>query len=344
MAVYKVPQDVEADDKLIGPFSFRQFIYLIVVAISMAGAWGLGQLFPVLAILPLPIIVFFGALALPLRKDQPMEAYLSAVVSYYFLKSHKRFWQPDGIDSYVTIIPAKNSDRILTKAFDNVEATKRLDYLANLVDSHGWAIRGTASTPDTSLSSDLYFEAKGATDVMAEGSAKAQALTERLQDVTAAKKKEATKNMQASVKAQPKSTPASTTKTDAPSKTPVATNKTSDDTSGAHVLTKDELRIKEAASVKKIADQRGRDAAAYATALAEGATKEKNNPKPVKTKQVGTSVSIPDTDTMELTKQQAKDLSDQEGVTIATIAHQARRVADNNKVLREGEEVMISLH
>ena len=27
MAVYKVPQDVEADDKLIGPFSFRQFIY-----------------------------------------------------------------------------------------------------------------------------------------------------------------------------------------------------------------------------------------------------------------------------------------------------------------------------
>ena len=38
MAVYKVPQDVEADDKLIGPFSFRQFIYLLIVA----GAMGLG--------------------------------------------------------------------------------------------------------------------------------------------------------------------------------------------------------------------------------------------------------------------------------------------------------------
>ena len=40
MAEYKVAQDVEADDKLIGPFSFRQFIYLIVVAgaSAIAGA------------------------------------------------------------------------------------------------------------------------------------------------------------------------------------------------------------------------------------------------------------------------------------------------------------------
>ena len=66
MAVYKVPQDVEADDKLIGPFSFRQFIYLIIVALSIAAAWGLGQLFIPLAIIPLPLIIFFGALALPL--------------------------------------------------------------------------------------------------------------------------------------------------------------------------------------------------------------------------------------------------------------------------------------
>ena len=56
MAEYTVAQDVEADDKLIGPFSFRQFIYLIVVAGASAIAWGLAQIFVVLAILPLPII------------------------------------------------------------------------------------------------------------------------------------------------------------------------------------------------------------------------------------------------------------------------------------------------
>jgi hypothetical protein len=45
MATYKVPQDVEADDKLIGPFSFRQFIYLIIVALAIALAWGLSNIF-----------------------------------------------------------------------------------------------------------------------------------------------------------------------------------------------------------------------------------------------------------------------------------------------------------
>src|SRR5919202_5980196 len=98
MAVYKVPQDVEADDKLIGPFSFRQFIYIIIAVIAIALAWGLAQIFIGLALIPLPIVVLFGTLALPLRKDQPMEIYLAAVVSFY-LKPRKRLWQPDGIQS-----------------------------------------------------------------------------------------------------------------------------------------------------------------------------------------------------------------------------------------------------
>lgn len=89
MAVYKVPQDVEADDKLLGPFTFRQFIYLIIVALACGMAWLLSQIFIPLAIIPLPIILFFGAIALPIKKDQPMEAYLGAMVSFYFIKPRK---------------------------------------------------------------------------------------------------------------------------------------------------------------------------------------------------------------------------------------------------------------
>ena len=65
MAQYKVPQDVEADDKLLGPFSFRQFVYLLVVGGCIALAIGLFQIFPLLAIIPLPFIILFAALALP---------------------------------------------------------------------------------------------------------------------------------------------------------------------------------------------------------------------------------------------------------------------------------------
>ena len=39
MAQYKVPQDVEAEDKLLGPFTFRQFVYLMIIGglIGLAG-------------------------------------------------------------------------------------------------------------------------------------------------------------------------------------------------------------------------------------------------------------------------------------------------------------------
>lgn len=68
MAQYKVPQDVEADDKLLGPFSFRQFVYLLVAGGLIALAVGLFQLFPLLAIIPLPPVLLLVALALPLKK------------------------------------------------------------------------------------------------------------------------------------------------------------------------------------------------------------------------------------------------------------------------------------
>ena len=82
MAQYKVPQDVEADDKLIGPFSFRQFVYLLVAAGLVALCIPLFNIFPLLIILPAPFILFLLALSLPLKKDQPMETYLSAVISF----------------------------------------------------------------------------------------------------------------------------------------------------------------------------------------------------------------------------------------------------------------------
>lgn len=166
MAVYKVAQDVEADDKLLGPFSFRQFVYLIIVAISIALAWGLAQLFVGLAIIPLPLIIFFGALALPLRKDQPMEIYLAALVSFY-LKPHKRLWVPDGIESLIEITAPKVVEVQRAKDISQTEAEKRLSYLANIADTGGWAIRHAANPfSESPLVSDVYNDAQQTEDML----------------------------------------------------------------------------------------------------------------------------------------------------------------------------------
>jgi len=176
MATYKVPQDVEADDKLIGPFSFRQFIYLIIVALAGVAAWGLAQLFIGLVIIPLPIILLFGALALPLRKDQPMEIYLAAIVSFY-LKPHKRLWDPDGVESLIEITVPKTVEIHRTKDITQADAEQRFSYLANIVDSQGWAIRGEgvgAQSMSTTINNDVYVEAQSTQDVLDGNSSVAQ--------------------------------------------------------------------------------------------------------------------------------------------------------------------------
>lgn len=165
--MYKVPQDVEADDKLIGPFSFRQFIYLIIVAIAIAIGWGLFKLFPPLAIIPLPVVLFFGALALPLRKDQPMEIYLAAVVSFY-IKPRKRLWQADGIQSLIEITAPKTIEVQRVKNLSQSEAERRLSYLADIVDTGGWAIRGVASQAISPMQNEVFFEAQNAEDILAD--------------------------------------------------------------------------------------------------------------------------------------------------------------------------------
>jgi hypothetical protein len=166
MATYKVPQDVEADDKLIGPFSFRQFIYLIIVAMAGALAWGLSNIFIGLAIIPLPVILLFGALALPLRKDQPMEIYLAAMISFY-LKPHKRLWDPDGVESLIEITVPKTVEVQRSKNISEDDARQRFSYLAGIVDSGGWAIRGTGAqaSPSTTINNDIFLEAQSAEDV-----------------------------------------------------------------------------------------------------------------------------------------------------------------------------------
>ena len=190
MAQYKVPQDVEADDKLIGPFSFRQFVYLIIVVLCIMLAWGLSQLFIPLAVIPLPIIIFFGALALPLRKDQPMEIYMAAMVSFY-LKPHRRLWDPDGIESLIEITVPKIVEVQRTKDLSESEAKRRFTYLAEIVDSGGWAVRGPGiEAPDTALNSDVYYEAQQARDVLDIDDSAAKSIDQKLSQSSAKKHQE----------------------------------------------------------------------------------------------------------------------------------------------------------
>lgn len=201
MSVYKVPQDVEAEDKLLGPFSFRQFIFLIVAVVSLGAAYILARILLPLGLIPVPIALFFGALALPLRKDQPMEVYLAAVISF-MLKPKKRLWQPDGIEYLVEVTAPKTEETTRRNNYDQEEIQRRLSYLANLVDSRGWSIRGV-NDPDSPMQADLYNEAQTAFDPLDEAGATAQNITNLINQSDARRRQAMIQTMSAAQQTAP---------------------------------------------------------------------------------------------------------------------------------------------
>ena len=163
MAQYKVPQDVEADDKLLGPFTFRQFIYLIIMGGCIGLAFALFQIFPLLAIIPLPFIIFFAALSLPIKRDQPMETYLAAIISYY-LKPKNRLWQPGQRESTIQITAPKIIEKPRTRNLSEEEAGNRLSFLANVIDTEGYAVRGDIN--NAPMRAQFIEEANNAPDIL----------------------------------------------------------------------------------------------------------------------------------------------------------------------------------
>lgn len=160
MASYKVPQDVEADDKLLGPFTFRQFIYLMIVFGCIVLAVALFQIFPLLAAIPIPIGLFFTVLALPIKKDQPMETYLAAILTYH-LKPKNRLWMPGQSESTILITAPHKVEASRTRDITEEEASHRLSFLARIVDTEGQAIKSSRS----SMRDEFYAEAYNATDM-----------------------------------------------------------------------------------------------------------------------------------------------------------------------------------
>src|SRR5690606_14612536 len=102
MATYKVIQDIESEDKLLGPLTLRQFIYAIIVLVMGFIAFRLALVNPLLALPFVPPILFFGLLAAPFGHDQSSEVWLLAKIRF-MLKPRRRIWDQSGMQELVTI-------------------------------------------------------------------------------------------------------------------------------------------------------------------------------------------------------------------------------------------------
>ncbi|MDB5166147.1 MAG: uncharacterized protein JWM37_219 [Candidatus Saccharibacteria bacterium] len=157
MAGYKVIQDIEAEDKLLGPLSLRQFIYALIAVVCLYFCFllyskGAGFLMP-LFFIPAFCSGFF---AVPWSKQQTTEVWALAKIRF-FLKPRRRIWDQSGVKELVTVTVPKKIEHRLTNGLSQGEVHSRLEALASTLDSRGWAIKNVNvnlySQPQANISS-----------------------------------------------------------------------------------------------------------------------------------------------------------------------------------------------
>lgn len=165
MAQYKVIQDIEAEDKLLGPLSLRQFIYAGIAALLgylSFIAISKGAVF--LLIIFVPPMLFCMFFAWPWSPDQPTEVWALARIRF-FLKPRRRIWDQSGMKDLVTVTAPKMIEKTITDGLSQIEVRSRLSALADTIDSRGWAVKNAnvniSTTPaaSTELSDRLIPQA-----------------------------------------------------------------------------------------------------------------------------------------------------------------------------------------
>lgn len=141
MATYKLIQDIEAEDHILGPLTFRQFIFgLIAAFLAYLCFISVAKHVSFLLVLFAPPMLFCGFFAFPWGRDQPTELWALAKLRFWF-KPRKRIWNQSGVKELVTITVPKKVERVLTDNLSQTEVKSRLQALANTLDSRGWAIK-----------------------------------------------------------------------------------------------------------------------------------------------------------------------------------------------------------
>lgn len=136
MGQYKVPQDVEAEDKILGPYTLKQFIYAVIgVAYGFLTFRILFASTPVLFfIIGVPPTVLMLMLGLYQRKDQPFEALFLALVAFW-TKPRKRIWIKEPITEVFKIVQPPLKEDVTQQ--NPGEVRSQLEHVAQVIDTRG---------------------------------------------------------------------------------------------------------------------------------------------------------------------------------------------------------------
>lgn len=120
---FRVPQFIDIEDKIFGPFTFKQFAYLLGAGGFGFIIWTLVPIKIIAVILILPISGLFLALAFLKVNNRPFADALESAFKYYTGGKIYVWQQPEQKektnDPIVATIQAANKDMLIPKANNN---------------------------------------------------------------------------------------------------------------------------------------------------------------------------------------------------------------------------------
>ena len=134
MARYKVPQNIDMEDKIVGPLTMAQFVYLLFGGMIIYLVW---LAFPntfLFYVIALPVTIVAGSFAFLKVQDQPLPKFLGATI-LYMTRPKNRVWQKDESIEHLKIV-TKQATRPGEKSIGSGSlAAGELDQLASVLDT-----------------------------------------------------------------------------------------------------------------------------------------------------------------------------------------------------------------
>jgi len=140
---YKIPKNIEIEDKILGPFTLRQFLYMIGGGVVVYFLFlTLGQInLSLFIIIVLPIILLDLALVFVRINERSFLAFLG-YFSIYLLEPKVRTWQKSTRIKRIMIqseTESEQSKREVVRRTKKGRLRSRLAELAMIVDTKGWS-------------------------------------------------------------------------------------------------------------------------------------------------------------------------------------------------------------
>ena len=132
---YSVPQFIDVEDKVIGPLSVRQFMYIVVAGMVLFLLWAITGISILFIILAIPILLIFGSLAFLKINGRPFQYYLFSVAQYMVKGTRLWIWKREGVIEKMNVqIETADKKDPASKKF-HVFPKTRIQKLSEVLDS-----------------------------------------------------------------------------------------------------------------------------------------------------------------------------------------------------------------